>query len=78
VNRIYLVDRQNPAIQRTTIEPVWSTADELVIKDGLQPGQWLATTRLPYAPDGAPVEIIEHPVAAEAPLQSAKTKPSGS
>jgi RND family efflux transporter MFP subunit len=78
VNRIYLVDRQNPAIQRTNIEPIWSTADVLVIKDGLQPGQWLATTRLPYAPDGAPVEIVERPVAAEAPLQSAKTKPSGS
>jgi RND family efflux transporter MFP subunit len=78
VNRIYLVDRQDPAIQRTNIEPVWSTADELVIKDGLQPGQWLATTRLPYAPDGAPVEIVERPVAAEAPLQSAESKPSGS
>jgi RND family efflux transporter MFP subunit len=78
VNRIYLVDRQIPAIQRTNIEPVWSTADELVIKDGLQPGQWLATTRLPYAPDGAPVEVVERPVAAEAPLQSAKSKPSGS
>jgi len=78
VNRIYLVDRQNPAIQRTNIEPIWSTADELVIKEGLQPGQWLATTRLPYAPDGAPVEVVERPVAAEAPLQSAKSKPSGS
>ncbi len=78
VNRIYLVDRQKPAIQRTNIEPVWSTADELVIKDGLQPGQWLATTRLPYAPDGAPVEIVERPVAAEAPPQGTASKPSGS
>jgi RND family efflux transporter MFP subunit len=78
VNRIYLVDRQNPAIQRTTIEPVWSTADVLVIKEGLQPGQWLATTRLPYAPDGAPVEVVERPVAVEAPASNAKSKPSGS
>jgi len=78
VNRIYLVDRQNPAIQRTTIEPVWSTADVLVIKEGLQPGQWLATTRLPYAPDGAPVEVVERPVAVEAPQPNAKSKPSGS
>jgi RND family efflux transporter MFP subunit len=78
VNRIYLVDRVNPAIQRTMIEPLWSTADVLVIKDGLEPGQWLATTRLPYAPDGAPVEVVERPVAAEAPLQGEAPKPSGS
>lgn len=80
VNRIYLVDRKSPAIQRTEIEPVWSTADVLVVRDGLEAGQWLSTTRLPYAPDGAPVQVIETPSAAEAPpLPTAgKTLPSGS
>lgn len=73
VNRIYLVDRkgETPAIQRTQIEPLWSTADELVVRDGLEAGQWLSTTRLPYAPDGAPVEIVEAPAAAEAPVGNA-------
>jgi multidrug efflux pump subunit AcrA (membrane-fusion protein) len=80
VNRVYLVDRGEPAIQRTEIEPVWSTADVLVVRDGLESGQWLSTTRLPYAPDGAPVEIVETPSAVEIPdaLPDGKTLPSGS
>jgi hypothetical protein len=65
VNKIYLIDREGPAIHKTDINPVWSTADTLVIRDGLNPGEWLATSRLPYAPDGAPVEIIEPKIAAE-------------
>jgi RND family efflux transporter MFP subunit len=80
VNRIYLVDREPLAIRRTRIEPLWSTADVLVIREGLEPGQWLSTTRLPYAPDGAPVEIIEAPAAAEVPGTSMEggLAPSGS
>jgi len=80
VNRIYLVDREPLAIRRTRIEPLWSTADVLVISEGLEPGQWLSTTRLPYAPDGAPVEIIEAPAAAEVPgtLMEGGLAPSGS
>lgn len=76
VNRIYLVDRKSeaPAIQRTLIEPVWSTADVLVIRDGLEAGQWLSITRLPYAPDGAPVEIVEAPAAAEVPAAAREGK----
>ncbi|WP_193213191.1 efflux RND transporter periplasmic adaptor subunit [Luteolibacter marinus] len=67
VNSVYLVDRENPAIVRTKIAPVWSTADLLVVRDGLESGQWLSTTRLPYAPSGAPVEIVQAPTAAEVP-----------
>lgn len=59
VNRIYLVDRDEPAIRRAEIEPIWTTTEDLVIRDGLEEGQWLAITRLPYAPDGAPVEVVE-------------------
>lgn len=59
VNRIYRVDRENPAIVRTEIEPIWSTSEVLVVRDGLESGQWLSTTRLPYAPNGAPVEVVD-------------------
>jgi hypothetical protein len=76
VNRVYLIDKENPAIQRATIEPIWSTAEVLVVRDGLEPGAWLATSRLPYAPNGAPVEIIEPPVAAEKPAEGAVTSGS--
>jgi RND family efflux transporter MFP subunit len=80
VNRIYLVARDQPAIQRTEIEPIWTTADVLVVRDGLEAGQWLSTTRLPYAPDGAPVEVVETATAAEAPLAlpASETSTSGS
>ena len=64
INRIYLVDRDEPAIIRTTIEPIWSTAEVIVVKEGLKAGQWLSTTRLPYAPDGAPVQVVESTSAA--------------
>lgn len=68
VNRVYLVDREDPAIIRTMIEPVWTTDEVLVVRDGLEAGQWLSITRLPYAPDGAPVEVTEtRPTVAELP-----------
>jgi RND family efflux transporter MFP subunit len=65
VNRIYLIDPDPEAsgehlglLRRHDIQPVWDTDEVLVIRDGLSAGQILATTRLPYAPDGAPVEIV--------------------
>lgn len=38
INRIYLIDRDEPAIRRTTIKPVWSNSEILVVRAGLQPG----------------------------------------
>ncbi len=53
-----------PVIRRTPIDPVWATADVLVVREGLENGDRLSTTRLPYAPNGAPVDIIETPTSA--------------
>ena len=64
VNVVYLVDRDEPAIARTRIEPIWSSADILIVREGLKEGQWLSTTRLPYAPNGAPIEVIQTPSSA--------------
>lgn len=70
VNRIYLIDPQDessgPVIRKAEIQPIWSTADTLVIREGLKNGDWLAISRLPYAPDGAPVDILEPRIAADA------------
>ncbi len=65
LNRIFLIDRNNPSIQRTDIAPIWSNDEVLVVREGLKSGDWLSTSRLPYAPNGAPVEVIQPPVAAE-------------
>jgi RND family efflux transporter MFP subunit len=78
VNRIYLIDPSGPAIRKTEINPVWSTSEILVVRDKLNPGDWVATSRMPYAPDGAPVEIIEARVAAETPAGPKPAKSSGS
>lgn len=78
VNRIYLIDRKEPTILRTEINPVWSNAEILVVRDGLQTGDWLATSRLPYAPSGAPVEVIEPRIAADELPGSTAGKSNGS
>ncbi|QJE98652.1 efflux RND transporter periplasmic adaptor subunit [Luteolibacter luteus] len=80
VNRIYLVDKENPMILRTPIDPIWSTEEVLVVREGLEPGDWLSITRLPYAPDEAPVEVIKPAATPEGPAaaEAKKQKPSDS
>ena len=78
VNRIYLIDPEGPKIRKAQIEPLWSNAETLIVRDGLAAGDWLATSRLPYAPDGAPVEIVEPKIAAEDADASTASKASGS
>ena len=80
VNRIYLVDRTTPVIQRMDIEPLWSDDEVMVVREGLEPGQWLSTTRLPYAPDGAPVEVVKpaSEAASTSETPAGKPRPEGS
>lgn len=80
VNRIHLIDpdpgnaaEQTGLLRRHDIQPVWDTDEVLVIRDGLSPGQILATTRLPYAPDGAPVTIVRPAANASSPPANAIT-----
>lgn len=78
INRIYLIDRHELCIKRTEIEPVFSNSEEIVLRDGVSAGDWLAISRMPYAPDGAPVEIIGSAVVAETPEPLVREKGSGS
>jgi len=78
VNRIYLIERPELAIRRTTVEPVFSNSDVLVIRDGLNPGDWVATSRMPYAPNGARVEIVESGAIADSPDSDPDARASGS
>jgi RND family efflux transporter MFP subunit len=59
VNRVYAIEKETLTIQRTDVVPLWSTTEELVVRGAFEDGDWLATSRLSYAPNGAPVEIIE-------------------
>lgn len=73
IDRIFLIDRDPTRIRRATIDPVWSTADTVVVGEGLKDGDWLATSRMPLVPNGAPVEVIEAASAAEAPGEDPHT-----
>ncbi|MBT7958300.1 MAG: hypothetical protein HN759_03120, partial [Akkermansiaceae bacterium] len=44
--------------KRLSIDPIWSGDDTVVTRGGIQEGDHLSIDRLPYAPDGAPVEIL--------------------
>ena len=78
VNRIYLIDKAKSTIVKSEITPIWSTPETLVIGSGLSEGDWLATSRLPYAPDGAPVQIMDEQMSVETLKSSPAEKPSGS
>lgn len=61
INRIFLIEKDGLRISKTDISPVWSNSEVIIVKNGLRAGDWLATSRLPYTPDKAPVEIIPPP-----------------
>lgn len=78
LNRVFLIEKDDPKIRRTDIIPIWSNTEVLVVRNGLNPGDWLATSRLPYAPDQAPVEIVEPAPLGEAAGTSDTAKPEDS
>lgn len=78
INRIFLIRKDDPMIMKTDITPVWSNSKVVIVKNGLSPGDWLATSRLPYAPDKAPVQIIDPPSTDEAVGPAGKPVPGDS
>lgn len=78
LNRIFLIEKDDPKIRKTDLIPIWFNEQVLVVRNGLNPGDWLATSRLPYAPDGAPVEIMEPAPKQEAAGSSSTVKPKAS
>lgn len=78
LNRIFLIEKDDPKIIRQDIVPVWSNTEVIIVRNDLKPGDWLATSSLPYAPDGAPVEIITPPPAGEAAESANSATPEDS
>lgn len=61
VNRVYMVEQDPPVIMRRQVVPLWSTETEMVVREGIQAGEKLSISSLPYAVDGAKVEILRAP-----------------
>ncbi len=59
LDHVFLIDKNDPKIIKQTIKPVWSNSQVIVVRNGLNAGDWLAVSPLPYTPNGAPVEIIK-------------------
>ncbi|MBG7608578.1 MAG: efflux RND transporter periplasmic adaptor subunit [Verrucomicrobia bacterium] len=78
LNRIFLVDKDEPKILKQDIVPVWSNTEVIIVRNDLNPGDWLATSRLPYAPNGAPVEIVSPPPEDQAAESAGTKKPEDS
>lgn len=62
LNLIYRIDPEDLLIERLAIDPVWNDGESLVVREGLVEGDWIAVSMMPYAPNRAPVDIIERPV----------------
>lgn len=44
-------------IQRRPLQAIWRNADNLIVQEGLQPGERIVLTPLPYAPEGMTVKV---------------------
>lgn len=78
LDRIYLIDKEEPKIIRTDISPVWSNSEVVIVRNGINPGDWLAISRLPFAPNLAPVEIFKAPPAGESAGSASEVEAVGS
>jgi RND family efflux transporter MFP subunit len=74
LDQVLLVDQAALTLKPTTIVPLWSDEQSIVVAASLiDGGMLLATTHLVYAPNGAKVEII--PDIPTAPTKSATNAP---
>ncbi len=59
LDQVYLIDQEKLTLRTLTIDPLWSDAENVIIRNGpIHDGELLATTMLVYAPEGSLVQII--------------------
>ncbi len=59
LNQVYFIDAENSTLRSLVIEPLWSDAEHVVVRDpSIRDGELLATTTFVYAPEGSLVKII--------------------
>lgn len=56
-NNQVLVITPDERIQRRSLEVVWGDRESVVVRSGLSAGERISLTALPYAPDGAQVQL---------------------
>lgn len=59
LDRVVLVGKEDLALLPIEIAPIWSDAESVVVPSSSIPSdKWLATTPMPFTPEGSVVEII--------------------
>ena len=59
LNQVHLIDADTKKLRTQQIEPLWSDEQNVLVADtGISAGEYVATTMLVYAPEGAVVDII--------------------
>ena len=59
MNQVHLIDADTKKLRTQQIEPLWSDEQNVLVADtGISAGEYVATTMLVYAPEGAVVDII--------------------
>jgi len=61
LNKIIVI--REGRIKQLDIKPIWSTQDHIIFNNNILPGDQLSITRMPYVPEGAPVEIMSNETA---------------
>ena len=77
LNQIHLIDAKTRKLSTRTISPLWSDENYVIVRDAnLRPGDFVATTMLVYAPEGAVVDIISEFETKSLASQSATGSPT--
>ena len=59
LNQVHLIDAKTKKLSTRNINPLWSDDKYVIVRDTtIRPGDFVATTMLVYAPEGAVVDII--------------------
>ena len=59
LNQVHLIDAETKKLRSQKINPLWSDENHVIVRDtNIRPGDYVATTMLVYAPEGAVVDII--------------------
>jgi multidrug efflux system membrane fusion protein len=57
-DRVFVIGPDD-RVQRRTVTVIWSDRDDLIVSAGLEPGERIARTPLPFVADGAPVRVAD-------------------
>lgn len=61
LDKIVLVNQSDQTLLPMNVQALWADDDRVVVESSSIPeGMWLATTAMPYTPEGAEVDIIPH------------------